>query len=316
MAETVGESGGSGKPGRGEVDPVIAALADHLRTLTEDFEVKVRRFGESIDKLELAEAFVGLRKQFQEIVAKDIHFTRQFGENIEKVKEHDIVRFEELTAISEDFLRRVRRWGKDLDGFGAWKKEFEGLIGAGTTPSGFNLLLNQYMDQINVFAGIVKQFSDKVKACEICMDVEKYETLIKSYGDILTTWGTLVKNVEDLLKSKAELVYNTQENEESLLKSYEDLIKSGLEIEDMRLDLRNKPLRKDAEHAKNFEELAKSIEDLLKSLIEVLSMPVKTEEELLKSLEDLIKSLGDLVKILLGFGIQRPQTASAEDQTS
>jgi hypothetical protein len=291
---------------RNEIKPNVSGLTERLQALTEDLASQTKKFGSSLQNLKLEERSAPFHERLEELVVKHAQISDQIGLKIEAVREEDIPYFEELSRIAKDFHGRIEAFGTGLNKIDAWEADLEGLIGGGgSEKTSFNSLVFQYMEQINFLGLIVKQFGEKVKACECCMDLEKYETLIKSYEDVLMNWANLLKTVEDLLKSKKELFYNLAKNREDLLNSYEDLVKSALDVEDKRLDLLNKPMRKSIEFATSFEALAKSQAELANSLIVNQALPAKNTEDLLKSYEDLLKSIEDLIKSIIDIKFEK-----------
>jgi hypothetical protein len=281
------------------MEPDISALTERLTKLTQDLASQTEKFGGSVKALKLTERSEPIHEKVEGLVAQHAQLSDQIGLKIASLKEEDIPYFEEISRTAKDFHRRVENFGLALDKIDAWEKDLEGLIGIGPEGTTFNFLVTQYMGQINCLGIIVTKFGEKVNACGCCMDIEKNETLIKSYEDVLTNWANLLKSVEDLLKSKTDLFYNLAKNREDLLKSYEDLVKSAIEVEDKRLDLLNKPMRKSIEFATSFEALAKSQAELANSLIVNQALPAKNTEDLLKSYEDLLKSVEDLIKSIM-----------------
>jgi hypothetical protein len=286
-----------------DVDQVVFDLTKKLGELTGNFVSQTEKFFESLRQLKLKERLTPNLQQVGELIAKHDQIAKDFGDKVGKLREEDLLFSDEVSAIAEDLHGRIGKYRLALDKVDVWEQELEGLIGGrGSQGTSFDSLLTQYMGQIQVLGDIATKFAIKVQACEACMDVATYETLIKSYEDILETWGRLLKSVEDLLNSKRDLFYNLAKAREDLLESYENLTKSVIEVEDKRLDLLNKPLRKEEEFAKSNQDIVKSSVEILTSLEQVLLVvPAQIEEEFLKSTAEVLTALEDIIKSIKGI---------------
>src|SRR6266852_7989006 len=199
----------SKRPQKDDVDSVVGGLTDNLGELTQNLIRQTQKFFESVNTLNLAERVKPNLEVVGALAAKHDEITRTFGDKVAKLKEGDLLSFKEVSAISGDLVERIGLFRLDLDKIDDHEKEMVGLIGIpGSQGTSFDSLVTQYMGQIQVLGDIATKFAVKVQTCEACMDVEKYETLIKSLEDILTLWLGLLKGVEDLLNSKKDLLYN------------------------------------------------------------------------------------------------------------
>ena len=302
------------------VDQAVFDLTEKLGELTRDLVSQTEKFFESLRQLKLQEKVAPNLEKVRELIATHDRIAERFGGKIEALDEESIVASDELAQISRGFLERVATFGAAIDAFKSWQSELRELIGnpavsaSSVSPArpSFNSLLTDYMGQIQFLSGIVKNFGVKVQACEACMDCASYETLIKSYEDVLKNEGDLLGSVEALLKSKNEMIRGIAQDQEDLLKSYEDLAKSAIEVEDMRLDLDNKPLRKEEEFAKSNQDLVKSSIEILTSLQQVLIVtPAQLQEEFLKSAAEVLTAVEDLIKSIKGIASGSSGVAAA-----
>jgi tetratricopeptide (TPR) repeat protein len=318
MAIKSGKTNDSGRqkplPG-GVTDNVVFGLSGDLETLLRDVISKANKFGASLDKLGLDDRLTPHLKRLEGIVTQHEQITAQFASNINIEKEESIVS-KDISKISEGFVQRTAHFGSALDAFKTWQSELRQLIGetlpgaasrsqtTGPPPRpSFNSLIVDYMGQLQFLSGIVSNFGNKVQACDACMGAADYETLIKSYEEVLKNEGELLSTLEALLKSKNELMSNIAKDQEDLLESYEKLTKSAIEVESGRLDLLNKPLKKTLELAGVYEELIKSLQEVLKNLKELLVLPAKNVEELTKSYAEIAKMVEELIKSVFGLRV-------------